>query len=60
MPNHWTPTLSEKGSEEVLKEQGTREVETTKRRSMLARIRDAVRSLHRDEQRGIFGPKQRV
>ena len=45
MTDHWTPPLSEEGSEEVLREQDERPAETPARIAMLTRVRDAVRSL---------------
>lgn len=47
MTDHWTPTLSEEGSEEVLNERNSRAAETPQRRALLERVRDAMRSLGR-------------
>lgn len=48
MSDHWTLPLSVKGSEEVRKEQETREAETQQRRAMLERVRKAARQMDRD------------
>ena len=45
MSEHWTDVLSEEGSEEILREQSERAVETPQRREMLQRVRDALRIL---------------
>lgn len=51
MSDHWTPTLSEEGSEEVLREQESREAETPQRLAMLERVRNAARSLGQSDTR---------
>ena len=60
MSDHWTPTLSEEGSEEVMREQSTREAETRQRLEMLERVRNAARLLDRNDTRGQLrpGPKR--
>lgn len=45
MIDHWTLPLSEEGMREIEEERETRPVETSQRLEMLARVRDAVRSL---------------
>lgn len=59
MSDHWTLTLSEEGSEEVLKEQESREAETPQRLAMLERVRNAARSLGQSDTRTQLttGPK---
>lgn len=60
MSGHWTPPLSEEGSEEVLREQQSREVETPQRLTMLERIRNAARVLRHTDTRNQLrtGPKK--
>jgi len=55
MSENWTATLSEEGSEEVLREQGTRAAETPQRLSMLERVRNAARLLERDDHGNQIG-----
>lgn len=56
MSDHWTPQLSEEGSEEVLQEQRSREAETPQRRAMLERVRNAMRALGRQGTENQVGP----
>ena len=60
MSDHWTPPLSEEGSEEVLREQQSREAETPQRLRMLERVRDAARALGHTDTRNQLrtGPKK--
>lgn len=55
MSDHWTPMLSEEGSEEVLCEQQTREAETPQRLEMLERVRNAARALGQSDTRNQLG-----
>lgn len=55
MPDYTTPPLSEEGSEEVLREQNTREPETRQRLEMLERVRNAARQIGRQGSQGAFG-----
>lgn len=56
MSDHWTPPLSEEGSEEVLQEQRSREADTPQRRAMLERVRNAMRPLGPQEIENRLGP----
>ena len=55
MSDHWTPTLSEEGSEEVFREQESRETETSQRLTMLERVRNAARALGQSGTRSQLG-----
>ncbi len=56
MADHWTPTLSKEGSEDVFEEQQSREAETPQRRAMLEHVRAAFRSLGRQGTQKQLGP----
>lgn len=57
MQDHWTPPLSEEGTREVLQERDERPAETEHRLRMLERVREARRSLRRDQARGLLPSK---